>query len=150
VWAGRVVSAPSSSPSFPHSPSARGTDGLSGNIEGGTTSEAGTEGPWRPIQGDEDADTDNVSERSNLTVKSVACGDFHSAALTHSGRLYVWGACSALVNGDSFPHLSHSPHAHSGPSSAKVDVTSSLGGIPSKVTYQASSGPTRFVLFNLI
>jgi Regulator of chromosome condensation (RCC1) repeat len=157
VWAGREISTPSSSsPLSPNSPSARGTDGLTDNIEGATMFEAGTgagartEGSLELIQGDTDRDTDTDKERSNLTVKSVACGDFHTAALTHSGRLYVWGACSVTASGDSFPHLLPLPQAHSGLSSAKVDVTSSLGGVPSKVTYYFSADLTGCVLLNSI
>jgi Regulator of chromosome condensation (RCC1) repeat len=105
----------------------------------------GTEGALELILGDRNRDTDK--ERSNLTVKSVACGDFHTAALTHSGRLYVWGACAVTSSGDSFPHLSPIPQAHSGLSSAKVDVTSSLGGVPSKVIYYFSADLTGCVLW---
>jgi Regulator of chromosome condensation (RCC1) repeat len=84
---------------------------------------------------DKEKDKDKVKEKekSNLTVKSVACGDFHSAALTHSGRLYVWGACAVPVSGvDSLSQLSPTPVTD--PCSPKVDVTSSLGGVPTKVT----------------
>ena len=135
MWAARGVSAPSSSSpssSSPHTPPARNRDGPSGPEEGVGQ---GSDGASGSIQRDTDKDTDKEKdkERSNLTVKSVACGDFHSAALTHSGRLYVWGACAVPVSGaDSLSHLSPTPVTD--PCSPKVDVTSSLGGVPTKVT----------------
>ena len=29
-----------------------------------------------------------------MTVASVVCGNYHTAAITHTGRLLIWGACN--------------------------------------------------------
>ena len=52
-----------------------------------------------------------------IPVKSVSCGDFHTAALTHTDRLYTWGSLSQLTGG---------PY--------KCDATVSLKGSPLQVT----------------
>lgn len=51
-----------------------------------------------------------------IPVKSVSCGDFHTAALTHTDRLYTWGSLSQLTGG-----------------SYKSDATMSLKGSPLQV-----------------
>lgn len=78
-----------------------------------------------------------------MNVRSVDCGDFHTAALTYSSRIFVWGACSVNIPSSS-PSSSSSASATSSSSSSsatlhsitqayKVDITSHLKGVPKQV-----------------
>ena len=43
-----------------------------------------------------------------MTVASVSCGDLHTAVITHTGRLLIWGACSVTSSTSSHPNsMSH-------------------------------------------
>ena len=61
-----------------------------------------------------------------VLVSQISCGDFHSAAITQSQRLYVWGACQ--LDSGAAPARSGA-----GKVGDKVDVTPILGGVPKKV-----------------
>ena len=63
-------------------------------------------------------------------VAQISCGDFHSAAVTQSQRLYVWGACQ--LDSGAAPARSGA-----GKVGDKVDVTPILGGVPKKVSARA-------------
>lgn len=53
-------------------------------------------------------------------IKSVACGDMHSVAMTYDEKVYVWGEC----NVDQW-------HPGSQILEGKVDITALLeGGVP--------------------
>ena len=70
-----------------------------------------------------------------IPVKSVSCGDFHTAAITNTDRLYLWGSCPSLPFSLSQPtDGSPSSSCSSSSSSFKRDVTGSLNGSPLKVT----------------
>ena len=74
-----------------------------------------------------------------LTVKSVSCGDFHTAAMTYSSQVFVWGACRI----DTPPSTSPSSSSSSSSSSAlnsikkakKIDVTSHFTAAPKQVLH---------------
>ena len=75
-----------------------------------------------------------------LDQLQISCGDFHSAAITHSNRLYIWGGTGTAegVGGTSIASrvsvggLNNLNNAGGKPE--KNDVTSMLGGVPKKVT----------------
>lgn len=114
-----------------------------------------------------EGDGKEVPFRAVLTVKSVDCGDFHTAALTHSSRIFVWGGCSVNAPASSTDPLSSSSSSSSSASATsssssfssssatpdsithdtKVDVTSHLKGVPKQVlTLSLSSYVTIFIV----
>ena len=76
----------------------------------------------------------------NLFGLQISCGDFHSAAITQSNRLYIWGgtgtaegvggaSMSSRISTGGLSNLNNTGGKHE-----KNDVTSMLGGVPKKVT----------------
>ena len=46
------------------------------------------------IGGDEESRSKSDLRLISMTVASVVCGNYHTAAITHTGRLLIWGACN--------------------------------------------------------
>lgn len=110
-----------------------------GDIEGGRGGER--EGEGGEGTGKEEVEVE-VPLGVVLTVKSVSCGDFHTAAMTYSSQVFVWGACRVHTIPSSAP-LSSSTTSFSSSSSAlnsikedsKIDVTSHFTAAPKQVLH---------------
>ena len=49
------------------------------------------------ISGDEESKSKSDLRLISMTVASVGCGNYHTAAITHTGRLLIWGACNVTT-----------------------------------------------------